>query len=244
MARYLMKISYLGTSFCGWQVQNNGNTVQSQMCDAAFKIFGCKTNITGCSRTDSGVHAKEFCCHFDAETKITPEKMVDAFNNNLPDSIAVKSCEKVYDEFHARYWAKGKNYIYKILNSRIPNPFYNGRVLQIKYSLDLEKMQKAAAEMIGTYDFSAFCASNTSVEDKVRTITECEVRKEGDIIQISVSANGFLYNMVRIITGTLIAVGSGKIEPCEIKNIIESKNRENAGPTVAPQGLYLNKVFY
>lgn len=244
MARYLLTISYLGTNFCGWQVQNNGNTVQKEICDAAYKLFGVKTNITGCSRTDSGVHAREFCCHFDAETAITPEKMVDAFNNYLPDDISALNCREVESDFHARYWAKGKNYVYRILNSKEPNPFEVGRALHIKYHLDYKKMNDAANLFLGTYDFSAFCSSGTSVVDKVRTISHCEVNKNNDIIEISVSADGFLYNMVRIIAGTLIDVGSGKIEPEEILNIIKSKDRSNAGQTATAYGLYLNKVFY
>ena len=242
--RYLLTVKYLGSLFCGWQVQPNGFTVQEALCSAAKKIFSKKTNITGCSRTDSGVHALNFCCHFDAETSINPEKMPDAFNNNLPEGISVIKCETVPEDFHARYDCKGKTYVYKILNSRNPDPFLYGRAYQVKYKLNVEEMQKAAEEFIGEYDFSAFCAAGTAVEDKVRTITDCFVRKNEDIIEISVSGNGFLYNMVRIIAGTLLEVGCGKIEPYSIKKIILSKDRSLAGTTLPAEGLYLKEVYY
>ncbi len=242
--RYLLTIKYLGSLFCGWQVQPNGFTVQEALCTAAEKIFSKKTNITGCSRTDSGVHALNFCCHFDAETSIEPEKMPDAFNNNLPEGVSVIKCEIVPDDFHARYNCKGKTYVYRIHNSRNPDPFLIGRAYQVKYKLDVEAMQKAAELFIGEYDFSAFCASGASVEDKVRKITDCSVKKTEDIIEISVSGNGFLYNMVRIIAGTLLEVGSKRIKPNSIKNIIESKDRSFAGATAPAEGLYLKEVYY
>ncbi len=242
--RYLLTLKYLGTNFCGWQVQPNGPTVQAAVCSAALQIFGKKTDIVGCSRTDSGVHALGFCCHFDAQTEIPPEKIIDAFNNNLPEGISVVSCITVSDDFHARYSAKGKTYVYRIYNSRVPEPFEDGRAYWIKYALDLEKMQIAAKNFCGTYDFTAFCSAGSSVEDKVRTIYDCSVIKSGDIVEVTVSGNGFLYNMVRIIVGTLIDVGTGKIKPDDIKKIIESKDRSRAGSTKPAEGLYLKEVFY
>ncbi len=244
MARYLLTISYNGSAFCGWQVQPNGMSVQQVLGEAITKVFGISHGVTGCSRTDSGVHAKVFCCHTDIETKMSPEKISLALNNNLPDTVAVKKCEVVSDDFHARYNCIGKNYIYKIWNSTYLDPFLDGRAYWYKHNLDIKQMQLAAQFFCGEHDFSAFCAANTNIVDKKRTITECSVTEKDGLIEISVSADGFLYNMVRIIVGTLIEVGIGKIDPSEIIEIIKSKNREKAGFTVPPQGLYLSNVFY
>lgn len=244
MARYLLTISYIGSAFCGWQVQPNGYTVQRALCDACEKIFGKTVNITGCSRTDSGVNATEFCCHTDLSTDMPCEKIVKALNANLPDTVAVKDCKKVSDDFHARYDCKGKNYVYKIVNSAVKDPFSVNRALFVTKPLDVAAMQKAAAQFVGTHDFSAFCAAGSSVKDKVRTVTECSVEKSGNSVIISVTANGFLYNMVRIIAGTLIEVGKGEKDYRDILGIINSGNRENAGYTAPPYALYLNKVYY
>lgn len=244
MARYLLKIAYIGSAFCGWQVQPNGYTVQEALCNACESVFGKKTDVTGCSRTDSGVNAKEFCCHIDVNTQIPPQKIVNAINANLPDSVVVKECIAVADDFHARYSCKGKNYVYKIVNANVLDPFLVDRAVLIKPKLNVEGMRLAAKQFVGTHDFSAFCATGSSVIDKVRTVTECSVTKTGDIIEISITADGFLYNMVRIIAGTLIEVGKGKEEYSDILSIINSENRENAGYTAPPQGLYLNRVYY
>ena len=244
MARYLLKLSYLGTNFCGWQVQPNGNTVQAEICTALKVIFDKEIGVTGCSRTDSGVHANEFCCHFDVDTNIPTKNLIEAINHNTSRDISVFDCFKVQNDFHARYSCIAKNYIYRICNSAQPNPFENGRSLWYKYQLDVEKMNIAAKQFIGEHDFSAFCSAGSSVESKVRNITDCLVTKSGNVITVSVTANGFLYNMVRIIVGTLIEVGSGKRDENSILSTIDSRERENAGVTAPPDGLYLNKVFY
>lgn len=244
MARYLLKLSYLGTNFCGWQVQPNGNTVQAEICKAFKIIFNKEIGVTGCSRTDSGVHANEFCCHFNAETNIPTKNIIEAINHNTSDDVSVFDCFKVDDDFHARYSCVAKNYIYRICNSAQPNPFENGRSLLYKYPLDIDKMNIAAKQFIGEYDFSAFCSAGSSVDSKIRCVKECSVSKTDDIITVSITANGFLYNMVRIIVGTLIEVGQGKRDADSILEIINSQNRENAGITAAPDGLYLNKVYY
>lgn len=244
MKRYLLTISYVGSAFCGWQVQPNGYTVQQAMCEAMRKIFGKDIAVTGCSRTDSGVHAREFCCHVDLDTNIPDKKIVSAVNNNTPKELAVIGMREVSPDFHARYSCKGKNYIYKIINSFVMNPFMLSRAILIKQPLNIENMNKAAKYIEGKHDFSAFCAAGSSVSDKVRTVSECSVKKENDTVTVSVTADGFLYNMVRIITGTLIEVGSGRIPPERVKDIIDSKCRDNAGYTVPAEGLYLNKVYY
>ncbi len=244
MSRYLLTISYLGTNFCGWQVQPNGNTVQAEICNALKNILGRDTAVTGCSRTDSGVHANQFCCHFDAQTNIKPSNIVEAINHNTSEDISVINCKIVDNDFHARYSCISKNYIYRICNTPQPNPFENGRALWHKYSLDVDKMNAAAKQFIGEYDFTAFCSAGSSVDSKVRHVIDCSVKKHDDIITVSITANGFLYNMVRIIVGTLIEVGSNKRDPMSIIEIIKSLDRKNAGVTVSPDGLYLNEVKY
>ena len=244
MTRYLLTISYFGADFCGWQVQPNGISVQQVLGEAITKIFGVSNGVTGCSRTDSGVHAKMFCCHTDIETNMEPQKIQLALNNNLPDSIAVLDCRKVNDDFHARYDCQGKNYVYKVWNKSYMDPFLEGRAYWYSHQLNVSEMQKAAELICGKHDFTAFCAVNTSVVDKVRTVTECSVTETDGLVEISVSADGFLYNMVRIIVGTLLYVGIGKITASKVTEIINSKDRNEAGFTVPPHGLYLNEVYY
>lgn len=244
MTRYLLTISYFGADFCGWQVQPNGISVQQVLGEAITKVFGAFNGVTGCSRTDSGVHAKMFCCHTDLNTDMTPEKIALALNNNTPNSLAITDCKIVNNDFHARYNCVGKNYIYKIWNRPYLDPFFDGRAFWYKHKLNLDQMQNAAKLICGKHDFSSFCSANTSVEDKVRTVTECTVNEKDGLIEISVSADGFLYNMVRIIVGTLLEVGVGKLDAAAIPDILESQNRKAAGFTVPPQGLHLNKVFY
>ena len=172
------------------------------------------------------------------------ETVARAVNAKLPLDIAVKKCEEVPFDFHARFDTKSKEYIYKIWNSELRNPFLLDTVFQYKYKLDEAKLDKAAKDFIGTYDFSAFCASGSSVQDTVRTIKSASVTREGDMVVFKVEGDGFLYNMVRIMVGTLIYINEGKIKETDIKNIIESRDRKMAGKTVSPEGLYLNKVNY
>ena len=244
MSRFLLTIKYLGTHFCGWQVQPNGITVQEVMCNTLKSIFKTDISVTGCSRTDSGVHALMYCCHFDADTSMGNENIIKALNSNLPASVVCIDCKKVSDDFHARYNSTGKNYIYRIYNAPIREPFLEDRALWCTQALDINRMETAAKLFLGKHDFTAFCSSGSSVENKVRTVTECKITKENEMIEISVSADGFLYNMVRIIVGTLIEIGSGTREVESIEKAFETNNREFAGRTVAPHGLYLNKVFY
>ncbi|MBE6781471.1 MAG: tRNA pseudouridine(38-40) synthase TruA [Ruminococcaceae bacterium] len=242
--RYLLTISYLGTAYHGWQVQPNGVTVQEKVQDALEKIYKFRPNVTGCSRTDAGVHALEFCCHFDAEYIIREDKIVSALNSYLPDDISANECKIVDSNFHARYSAKGKNYIYKIYNSTTPNPFVFNRSWHVSRRLDVDKMNCFLSSLVGTHDFVAFSSSGRTVEDTVRTITECKAEKKGDFIEISVTADGFLYNMVRIIVGTAVNVSDNKISEDSALDIIRSKDRNMAGITAPPYGLFLNKVIY
>lgn len=244
--KYLLRLSYLGCGFAGFQVQNKGaeNTVQGALCRAARALFGTDCAVCGCSRTDSGVHALDYAATLqtDSETYISPEKLPRAMCAFLPPEIVVMSAEKVDDEYSVRRRVKEKEYEYVILNSPVPSPFYVGRAWHIPHRLDEAKMCAAAEKFIGTHDFCGFMASGSDVKNTVRTVTKCEVSRSGDIIKINISADGFLYNMVRIIVGTLVGVSEGKINGEEIGDIIASLDRSSAGRTAPPDGLYLKKV--
>ena len=244
MRNLLLTLRYNGTAFHGWQVQPNGATVQQELCNAFKKLSGNDENIIGCSRTDAGVHANMFCCNVRTECNVATEKIPDALNFYLPPEIAVYDCKDVGFDFHARYDCKGKEYVYLIYNGKYRNPFYDNKAMFYPYEIDEEMLDIEAKSFIGTHDFSAFCSAGTDIEDKVREIYDCSVTRNGDLIEIRVSCNGFLYNMVRIIVGTLLGIQKGKIEKGGIPEILESRNRENAGVTAEPHGLYLNKVFY
>ena len=240
-------LSYNGTNYSGWQVQKNANTVQQTLQDAVEQDFGKRYALTGCSRTDSGVHANCFCCSIsvgDDKTGIPVNKIPIALNNRLPDDISVFKAEYKDDSFHPRYDVVYKEYEYLIWNDIIKNPFYQHTAYHFPTYLDAEIMDKAAKLFVGKHDFAGFMSSGSSVSDTVRTIKYFNVTRNGNIVCINVAADGFLYNMVRILVGTLIEVSEGRIEYSSIPQIIESKNRKYAGFTAQPQGLYLNKVVY
>lgn len=244
MRNLLLTLRYNGTPFHGWQIQPNAVTVQQELCNAFKALSGKDENIIGCSRTDAGVHANMFCCNVRTECSIPPQKIPDALNFYLPPEISVYACEEVDYEFHARYNCKGKEYVYLIYNGKYRNPFYENKAMFYPYEIDAELLNAEAKSFIGTHDFSAFCSAGSEIEDKIREIFDCSVSRNSDVIEIRVSGNGFLYNMVRIIVGTLLDIQRGKIEKASIPQIIESRNRDNAGITAAAHGLYLNKVFY
>ena len=242
--RVLLTISYLGTAYHGWQVQPNGITVQEKVQDALEQTYLFRPALTGCSRTDAGVHAREFYCHYDVDKYIPEQGIVAGLNTKLPSDIAVVGCRYVADDFHARYNSIGKNYIYKIHNSTIPNPFTSDRAWQVTHPLNIDKMNTFLSGLVGTHDFAAFAASGRTVTDTVRTVSECFVSRDGEEVTLSVTADGFLYNMVRIITGTAVDVSFGKIDAASAKEVLESLDRSRAGMTAPPHGLYLNKVLY
>lgn len=251
--KLLITISYLGTEFCGYQVQGDKRTVQGDLNRACLELFGFDCDITGCSRTDRGVHANNFCASVTKKgtealiTDLKAENIPSALNAHLPTDISVKSAEFKDEGFHPRYDVKYKEYVYRIYNSRLRSPFEEGRSWQVPYNFsdrDIEKMGLAAEYFVGQHDFQAFMAQGSSVESTVRNIVYAKVERDGDTIVFRVAADGFLYNMVRILTGTLVEVARGKISPDEIPEIILSCDRTRAGATAPPHGLYLNKVVY
>lgn len=244
MQRLLLTIRYIGTRYHGWQVQPNGVTVQQVMQDAIERVTGVRAPLTGCSRTDAGVHADMFCCAFDTEFPLRGGKMAMALNAWLPQDVAVYDCREVAADFHPRYQALGKQYVYRIWNDPARNPFYEGRALHLRRPLDVAVMQAAAADFLGRHDFSAFCAAGTDVVDKVRTVGESTVTREGSLVTFTVAADGFLYNMVRIMMGTLLDIESGKLAADCVPTLLQTAQREGAGYTAPACGLYLNRVYY
>ena len=244
MRNLLLTISYNGSKYCGFQVQNNGITVAERVQDAIERITGHRSDIKGCSRTDSGVHANMFCISFKTECDISCHRLRRAFDAVLPEDIAALSVEEVDDDFHARYSCVAKRYVYKIWNSTAKTPFYSDLTLHYPRKIDVELLNKAAAYFVGTHDFFGFCSSGSSVVDTTRTVYDCHLSRDGDIVTVSITGNGFLYNMVRIVVGTLLEVNEGKILPDDIPDIIASRDRNRAGSTARAHGLYLDKVYY
>lgn len=244
MRNLLLTIKYLGTAYSGWQVQANAPSVQQTLQDAVEKLFGVRENVVGCSRTDAGVHANMYCCNIRTSSVLPCEVVVRGLNAHLPDDIAVLSCRDVDYDFHARYDCVGKEYIYIIHNSHIKDPFLFGRSWGFKKPIDADFLNSQAQAFCGTHDFNAFCASGSSVLSTVRTVKSFSVTRQNENVIMSVQADGFLYNMVRIMVGTLTDITLGRIKPDAIPEIIASCERKNAGVTAPPQGLYLNRVFY
>lgn len=244
MRNLLLTLRYDGADYHGWQVQDNARTVQSVFQEALINVLGERPDIKGCSRTDSGVHARKFCVSLKTDRTIPCKKLIPALNVNLPEDIAVTDCREVSEDFHARYSAKGKRYVYVIHNSPVRDPFLSRRALEHKTRLNENKMNVAAQHFVGTHDFAAFCSAGSKVTDTVRTVKCAKVEREGDIVRFTVAADGFLYNMVRIMTGTLLEVSAGKIMEDEVPDIIASRDRSRAGITAPACGLYLDEVFY
>ena len=245
MRNFLLKVCYDGANYHGWQIQKNAVTVQQVFQSALYKVLNETPDIKACSRTDSYVHALEFCISFKTEREIPGERLAGALNHFLPDDIAVLSCTQVPLDFHARYSCKGKEYMYRIWNAKVRNPFLQKHALHYWYSLDIERLNRAAAFFIGRHDFTSFCAVDSRKRENMeRNITKSEWAREGDMVTYSVAADGFLYHMVRIMVGTMLRVAQNKFEPEDIPLILKAKNRNSAGPTAPPQGLFLKKVFY
>lgn len=239
-----LDLQYDGTAYHGWQIQKNAVTVQETVKEAIKKITGEDVTVTGCGRTDTGVHAKHYACNFHTHANIPTDRYPHALNANLPDDIVCFGAAEVSDDFHANKSAVGKRYVYKILNRTFPDAVMCRYAWHYKYPLDVEKMQRAAKAFVGEHDFIGFASSGFTVKTTVREIYSLDVTRENDIITIDIHGNGFLYNMVRIIAGTLVFAGSGKINPEDMADIIESKDRDRAGITAPPEGLCLWEVYY
>lgn len=244
MKNLLITIQYDGSSYHGWQVQKNALTVQEVFQNAVEKVFLERLDVKGCSRTDTGVHANMYCLTLKTDMDISNEGVVLALNSHLPNDIAVMDCCEVSEDFHPRYSCKSKEYIYKIYNGKIRNPFYSKYAFHYRYNIDAEYLNRECKAFVGTYDYCGFCSSKSDVEDTVRTVKNFEVWRDDDMVYFRVEADGFLYNMVRIMVGTLLFVSEGKIKEGELINVIQSKERKSAGKTAPPQGLYLNKINY
>lgn len=246
--KYFAKIKYLGTAFHGFQVQPGLRTVQGELNNALNQAFGLPCKVTGCSRTDAGVHANEFCLTVECEGGTIPaDKLPIAVARFLPTDLSLFYAEECDNAFHPRYNVREKEYLYRIINRPIYDPFEFGRAWFLSRPVSDEGlllMQSAAKHFIGRYDFSTFMSEGSDVEDTVRTVTALSVERNGDLIEIRISADGFLYNMVRIIVGTLTEVAFGRISPDDIVDIINSHDRSRAGMTAPADGLYLNKVVY
>ncbi len=242
--KLLLKIRYNGAAFVGWQVQKNGKSVQEQMQDAIEEIFGSRVGVTGCSRTDSGVHAMEYCLCFDPPRRMEMKRIPFALNSVLPDSISVLSCQEVTEDFHPRYHAVAKEYIYRFYDGFAPDPFKNGLAFHERKGLDAEQMDRAAKHFLGTHDFKAFMSTGSKIEDTVRTIYYSSVGRQGNDVTFRVVGDGFLYKMVRIMAGTLLFVSMGRIDENALPSIIDNGDRAACGKTMPAYGLYLNKVYY
>lgn len=250
---YFLKISYDGTNFCGWQRQPGSRTVCGELEAALFRLTGEQIKLDGCSRTDSGVHALGQCASFSADIKIPTQNLARALNNILAEdrlesigNVRILEAKEMPEGFHARFSSKGKSYIYKIKMCREPSVFDRTFYYQVSRPLDVGLMRRAAEYIVGEHDFACFQSAGSPKESTVRTVYGIEITQnnEENVMQIEVSGNGFLYNMVRIIVGTLVEVGMGKRSPESVDFAIKSQNRQNSGHTAPPQGLYLNEIFY
>lgn len=244
MKRVRLIISYDGTNYCGWQVQINGITVEEIINRELSSLLGEEIAVIGASRTDSGVHAIGNVAVFDTETRIPAEKISFALNQRLPDDIRIQKSEEVAADFHPRYCDSTKTYEYKILNRKFPDPLNRLYTYFVYMPLDVEKMKIAAEYLVGEHDFASFCSAGSQVKTTTRTVYALDITKERDMINIRISGNGFLYNMVRIIVGTLLKVGLGVYPPEHVGEILEAKDRYQAGPKAPARGLTLVGIEY
>ncbi len=245
MRNIYVELTFNGTNYHGWQIQNNAVTIQEVLQTALDNIIDSDYEIKGCSRTDAGVHANVYCLNIMTRHNIQADKLKGALNRFLPVDIAAMVSKDVPNDFHARYTCKSKEYEYLIWNNHYRNPFYHDYALHYKYELDVDLLNKAGQAFVGTHDFTSFCTLDERERgDFTRTVNHFTVIRDGSLVRIRVEADGFLYNMVRIMVGTMLKVAQGKIGVDEIESIINAKDRSLAGPTAPAHGLYLNKVNY
>lgn len=242
--RVKLTVAYDGTNYCGWQLQNNGITVEEVLNRELSTLCGEDIAVIGASRTDAGVHAYGNVAVFDTNTRIPAEKLSYALNQRLPEDIRIQLSEQVADDFHPRYCNSRKTYEYRILAAPFEQPIGRQYAHFVYRVLDIKAMQKAAEYIVGEHDFKSFCSAGSQVKETVRTVYELTVTQTGDYIVLRITGSGFLYNMVRIIAGTLLEVGMGMYEPEKLISIIEAKDRQAAGPTAPARGLSLIKIEY
>jgi len=244
MRNIALFLTYEGTAYHGWQVQKRDISVGQTMEEAAAKIVGHPVKMTGCGRTDAGVHAKRYVANFRTNSSIPTDRIPYAMNTHLPDDIVVTGAMDVHDDFNAIGSCVRKEYTYLIYNSRIRDPFYVNRAWFYPKHLDEKIMQETASKFVGTHDFAAVRSVGTDVKSTVRTVYYYDVERQGDLIMLRVCANGFLYNMARAMAGTVVYAAEGKISPDQIEQILLDGNRTAAGPTVPPGGLYMTQLWY
>ncbi len=242
--RIRLTVAYDGTAYSGFQCQINAHAIQDVLNEAVSDLFGQEIRTIGASRTDAGVHARGNVAVFDADTRIAPGKIAYALNARLPEDIRIVCSEEVSPDFHPRYTDSEKTYTYRIFNRRMPDPLLRLYTLHYYYPLDAVKMDLAASFLIGEHDFASFCAAGFCGKSTVRTILRSDVVKEGDLLTYTVTGSGFLYNMVRIIAGTLIRIGGSSEDPAEMLRILEARDRNLAGDTALAKGLTLEEIRY
>jgi len=241
---YKIIVEYDGTDFVGWQRQKNGLAIQQALEEAVQKVTGEKVHVQGAGRTDSGVHAVGQVANFRTGSRIPPQRLLHAINAHLPDEIVVKSIRRVGPDFHAQFNARSKVYRYTILNSKIRSPLARRYCWQVKQELDIRKMRAAVRCLEGRHDFSAFETESWRKSNSIRRVKRVEIRRRGEYIYVTIEATGFLYNMVRAIVGTAVDVGRGRLSVADMKRILESRDRKQAGPTAPARGLCLVEVKY
>lgn len=245
MRRVRLIVAYDGTNYCGWQVQPNGITVEEVLNREIVRLTGEDIHVIGASRTDSGVHALGNVAVFDTESSIPPERMAYALNQRLPEDIVIIRSDEVMPDWHPRYQREvSKTYEYHIYNAPVPNPLKRNYSAFVSFPMDVEKMRQGAEYLVGEHDFVSFCNIRTNVSDTVRTVHSITITRDGASIVIRITGNGFLYNMVRIIAGTLIRVGRGFYAPERVKEILEERKRTAAGVTAPAAGLVLAEIEY
>ncbi len=242
--RIRLTIAYDGTNYVGWQIQKNGISIQQKINEAVSDLFGTPIEVTGASRTDAGVHALGNVAAFDVVTRMSPDKISYALNTRLPEDIVVVASEEVSPDFHPRFDALEKTYEYHILNRPFSDPLKRLNCYFYHHNLDVEKMKMACAPLVGEHDFTSFASIHSQTKSFVRTIYQLGVHREDDEIIIRITGNGFLYNMVRIIAGTLIQMGAGLRDPAEMSDILCGCDRGLAGPTAPAKGLVLVEIYY
>ena len=244
MRNIALFLMYDGTAYHGWQIQKNARTVEETIELAAARVVGHPVHLTGCGRTDAGVHARVYVANFRTESRIPIDRLPYALNTHLPQDILIYDAREVHDGFNAIGSCVRKEYTYQIYNSRMRDPFYVNRAWFYPKHLDESIMRRAAEQVVGTHDFAAVRSVGTDVKSTVRTVHHFEVERQDELIFCRICANGFLYNMARAMTGTVVYAAEGKIDPEEIGAILKSGNRTAAGPTVPPGGLFMTQLWY